>query len=70
MTALAGTAPGKPKRPSRGALVAKIAASTYQGVSRAYVFDENHRIKGDDAYLYGVRDGHYAYLGAAPKATA
>ncbi|MYQ76618.1 MULTISPECIES: bifunctional serine/threonine-protein kinase/ABC transporter substrate-binding protein [unclassified Streptomyces] len=70
VTALAGTTAGRPKRPSRSALVTKIAASTYEGVSRTYVFDENHRIKGDDAHLYGVRDGRYAYLGAAPKATA
>lgn len=70
VTALARTRTGGPKRPSRSALVAKIAASTYEGVSRTYVFDEDHRIKGDDAYLYGVRDGRYVYLGAAPKATA
>ncbi|MFK0099643.1 bifunctional serine/threonine-protein kinase/ABC transporter substrate-binding protein [Streptomyces sp. NPDC091040] len=70
VTALAKTTAGRPKRPSRSALVAKIAASAYEGVSRTYVFDENHRIKGDDAHLYGVRDGRYVYLGAAPKATA
>lgn len=70
VTALAKVTAGRPKRPSRSALVAKIAASTYKGVSRTYAFDEDHRIAGDDAYLYGVRNGRYVYLGAAPKATA
>ncbi|WP_406484775.1 bifunctional serine/threonine-protein kinase/ABC transporter substrate-binding protein [Streptomyces sp. NBC_01563] len=55
------------QRPARAALVAKIAASTYEGVSRTYAFDESHRLKGSDAYLYRVRDGGYHYLGPAPK---
>ncbi|MFJ2093631.1 bifunctional serine/threonine-protein kinase/ABC transporter substrate-binding protein [Streptomyces sp. NPDC087901] len=70
VTALAKGTAARPKRPSRSALVAKIAASTYQGVSRTYTFDEDHRTGGDDAYLYGVRNGRFVYLGAAPKATA
>ncbi|MEV0578514.1 bifunctional serine/threonine-protein kinase/ABC transporter substrate-binding protein [Streptomyces sp. NPDC050392] len=69
VTALA-KGPAGPKRPARSAIVTRIAASSYRGVSRTYAFDEDHRLKGDDAYLYGVRDGRYVYLGAAPKATA
>ncbi|MFE2931866.1 bifunctional serine/threonine-protein kinase/ABC transporter substrate-binding protein [Streptomyces sp. NPDC059278] len=63
LTALAKGA----QRPARAALVEKIAVSTYEGVSRTYAFDESHRLKGSDAYLYGVRDGDYHYLGPAPK---
>lgn len=62
--------PGKPKRPSRTALVAKIAASSFKGVSRTYAFGEGYRLKSGDAHLYGVRNGRYVYLGAAPKAEA
>ncbi|MFI6858843.1 bifunctional serine/threonine-protein kinase/ABC transporter substrate-binding protein [Streptomyces sp. NPDC050421] len=69
VTALAGRT-GTPKRPARAALVARIAASTYKGVARTYAFDEDHQLKGSDAYLYGVRDGRFVHLGAAPKATA
>lgn len=69
VTALAGRT-GTPKRPARAALVARIAASTYKGVSRTYAFDEDHQLKSSDAYLYGVRDGRFVHLGAAPKATA
>ncbi|WNI21709.1 bifunctional serine/threonine-protein kinase/ABC transporter substrate-binding protein [Streptomyces sp. ITFR-16] len=61
---------GRPKRPARAALVKQIAASSYQGVSRTYTFDEDHRLKGADAYLYGVRDGRYVFLGDAPKTKA
>lgn len=72
VSALAGRTggTGTPKRPARAALVAKIATSTYKGVSRTYAFEEDHRLKGSDAYLYGVRDGRFVPLGAAPKATA
>lgn len=66
VTALAKGA-GKPRRPSRTALVAKIAASSYKGISRTYAFGKDHRLKGADACLYGVRNGSYVYLGAAPK---
>lgn len=66
VTALAGRG-AKPVRPTRTALVAKIAASSYKGVSRTYAFDDDHRLKGADAYLYGVRDGRFVHLGAAPK---
>ncbi|ROQ70487.1 serine/threonine protein kinase [Streptomyces sp. 840.1] len=66
VTALAGGGP-KPVRPTRTALVAKIAASSYKGVSRTYAFDELHRLKGADAFLYGVRGGRFVHLGAAPK---
>ncbi|MFD8688741.1 bifunctional serine/threonine-protein kinase/ABC transporter substrate-binding protein [Streptomyces sp. NPDC059651] len=61
---------GTPERPERAALVAGIAASSYKGVSRTYAFDEDHRLKGSDAYLYGVRNGRFVPLGAAPKPTA
>uniref|UniRef100_A0AAU2VKU0 Bifunctional serine/threonine-protein kinase/ABC transporter substrate-binding protein n=1 Tax=Streptomyces sp. NBC_00008 TaxID=2903610 RepID=A0AAU2VKU0_9ACTN len=67
VTGLAGSG-AKPVRPTRTALVAKIAGSSYKGVSRTYAFDELHRLKGADAYLYGVRDGRFVHLGAAPKA--
>lgn len=67
VTALAGSGP-KPVRPTRTALVAKIAASSYKGVSRTYAFDELHRLKGADAFLYAVRGGRFVHLGAAPKA--
>lgn len=67
VTALAGSG-AEPVRPTRTALVAKIAGSSYKGVSRTYAFDELHRLKGADAYLYGVRDGRFVHLGAAPKA--
>ncbi|MBO0915295.1 bifunctional serine/threonine-protein kinase/ABC transporter substrate-binding protein [Streptomyces laculatispora] len=66
VTALAGNG-AKPVRPTRTALVAKIADSSYMGVSRTYAFDESHRLKGADAYLYGVRDGRFVHLGAAPR---
>lgn len=69
VTALAGGR-GTPKRPARAALVAKIAASSYKGVSRTYAFGEDHQLKSSDAYLYAVRDGRFVHLGAAPKATA
>ncbi|MZD07962.1 ABC transporter substrate-binding protein [Streptomyces sp. SID5785] len=59
-----------PRRPARSALVTKIGASSFRGVSRTYSFDKNHRLKGADAHLYGVRNGRYQYLGAAPKNTA
>ncbi|MEU3214920.1 bifunctional serine/threonine-protein kinase/ABC transporter substrate-binding protein [Streptomyces sp. NPDC006971] len=55
------------RRPTRAALVEKIAASTYQGVSRTYAFDEDHRLKSSDAFLCTVRDGGYHYLGRAPR---
>ncbi|MFF1647774.1 bifunctional serine/threonine-protein kinase/ABC transporter substrate-binding protein [Streptomyces sp. NPDC058240] len=55
------------QRPARSALVAGIAAATYEGVSRTYAFDDTHRLKGSDAYLYGVRGGAYHYLGRAPR---
>ncbi|MFF1924733.1 bifunctional serine/threonine-protein kinase/ABC transporter substrate-binding protein [Streptomyces sp. NPDC058221] len=67
VTALAKAPAGTPKRPTRTALVKRIAASSYKGTGRTYTFDEDHRLKGDDAYLYGVRNGRYVYLGAAPK---
>lgn len=66
VTAFAGGGP-EPVRPTRTALVAKIAASSYKGVSRTYAFDELHRLKGADAFLYGVRGGRFVHLGAAPK---
>ncbi|MFJ5817097.1 bifunctional serine/threonine-protein kinase/ABC transporter substrate-binding protein [Streptomyces sp. NPDC093108] len=55
------------QRPARAALVTGIASATYEGVSRTYVFDEAHRLKRSGAYLYGVRDGGYRYLGRAPR---
>ncbi|MEV0786454.1 bifunctional serine/threonine-protein kinase/ABC transporter substrate-binding protein [Streptomyces sp. NPDC050423] len=67
VTALAKGPSGRPRRPTRTALVARIAASSYKGIARTYAFDEGHRLKSRDAYLYGVRNGSYAYLGAAPK---
>ncbi|MFE7425691.1 bifunctional serine/threonine-protein kinase/ABC transporter substrate-binding protein [Streptomyces sp. NPDC057545] len=71
-TATAGPTPraGEARRPTRAALVEKIAASTYQGVSRTYAFDEDHRLKSSDAYLYTVRNGGYHYLGRAPRTAA
>ncbi|MEU3653753.1 bifunctional serine/threonine-protein kinase/ABC transporter substrate-binding protein [Streptomyces sp. NPDC032161] len=61
---------GKARRPTRAALVARIAASTYEGVSRTYAFDEDHRLKGSDAFLYTVRNGGYHYVGRAPRTGA
>ncbi|MEL5958784.1 bifunctional serine/threonine-protein kinase/ABC transporter substrate-binding protein [Streptomyces sp. CLV115] len=57
----------KNRPPARAALVAKIAASSYQGVSRDYAFGKDNRLKGMTAYLYGVRDGAFRYLGPAPQ---
>ncbi|MFF8710706.1 bifunctional serine/threonine-protein kinase/ABC transporter substrate-binding protein [Streptomyces sp. NPDC015184] len=53
--------------PARTALVKKIAASSYQGVSRDYAFGEDYRLKGITAHLHGVRDGAFRYLGPAPQ---
>ncbi|MFI9628382.1 bifunctional serine/threonine-protein kinase/ABC transporter substrate-binding protein [Streptomyces sp. NPDC052042] len=61
---------GEARRPARAALVARIAASTYKGISRTYAFDEDHRLKGSDAFLYTVRNGGYHYLGRAPGSGA
>ncbi|MGW2106538.1 bifunctional serine/threonine-protein kinase/ABC transporter substrate-binding protein [Streptomyces sp. NPDC001948] len=58
----------KNRPPARAALVAKIAASSYHGISRDYAFDENQRFKGQAAHLYGVREGAFRYLG--PLATS
>uniref|UniRef100_A0AAU3GQZ0 Bifunctional serine/threonine-protein kinase/ABC transporter substrate-binding protein n=1 Tax=Streptomyces sp. NBC_01401 TaxID=2903854 RepID=A0AAU3GQZ0_9ACTN len=55
------------KRPARTALVARIAKSVYQGVSRTYVFDEDQLLVGNDAYLYRVEKGRYRFVGPAPK---
>ncbi|MFE6665310.1 bifunctional serine/threonine-protein kinase/ABC transporter substrate-binding protein [Streptomyces sp. NPDC057697] len=61
------TALGRPDRPpARSALVAKIAASSYRGVSRDYAFDESHRLKGQAAHVHTVRGGAFHYLGPAP----
>ncbi|MFF9567152.1 bifunctional serine/threonine-protein kinase/ABC transporter substrate-binding protein [Streptomyces sp. NPDC014685] len=57
----------KNRPPARSALVKKIAASSYQGVSRDYAFGEGYRLKGLTAHLYGVRDGAFRYLGPAPQ---
>ncbi|MFD0025886.1 bifunctional serine/threonine-protein kinase/ABC transporter substrate-binding protein [Streptomyces sp. NPDC058382] len=68
VTALTKGTAGKPKRTTRTALVTRIAASSYKGIARTYAFGEDHRIKNaGDAYVYGVRNGSYAYLGTAPK---
>ncbi|MFD4032550.1 bifunctional serine/threonine-protein kinase/ABC transporter substrate-binding protein [Streptomyces sp. NPDC058637] len=56
-----------PERPSRTALVARIAKSTYKGVSRTYAFDEKQILVGKDAYLYRVENGRYRFVGPAPK---
>ncbi|MGW4232748.1 bifunctional serine/threonine-protein kinase/ABC transporter substrate-binding protein [Streptomyces sp. NPDC004980] len=56
-----------PKRPSRTALVARIAKSTYKGISRTYAFDEKQILVGKDAYLYRVENGRYRFVGPAPK---
>lgn len=58
------------KRPSRAALVARIARSVHQGVSRTYVFDETQTLDGKDAYLYRVENGRYRFVGSAPKTAA
>ncbi|MER5552361.1 bifunctional serine/threonine-protein kinase/ABC transporter substrate-binding protein [Streptomyces sp. NPDC002793] len=57
-----------PKRPARAALVARIAGSTYKGISRTYAFDEKQILVGDDACLYRVENGRYRFVGPAPKA--
>ncbi|WP_405387657.1 bifunctional serine/threonine-protein kinase/ABC transporter substrate-binding protein [Streptomyces sp. NBC_01102] len=57
-----------PERPSRTALVARIARSTYKGISRTYAFDEKQILVGKDAYLYRVENGRYRFVGPAPKA--
>ncbi|MFE9727823.1 bifunctional serine/threonine-protein kinase/ABC transporter substrate-binding protein [Streptomyces sp. NPDC005794] len=57
-----------PKRPARTALVARIARSTYKGISRTYAFDEKQNLVGGDAYLYRVENGRYRFVGPAPKA--
>ncbi|MYU32156.1 ABC transporter substrate-binding protein [Streptomyces sp. SID8358] len=67
LTAAAGTAG---KRPTRAALVARIAASTYKGISRTYAFDDDRMLVADDAHLYRAEQGRYRYLGAAPKTGA
>ncbi|MFE8005780.1 bifunctional serine/threonine-protein kinase/ABC transporter substrate-binding protein [Streptomyces sp. NPDC057418] len=58
-----------PERPGRTALVARIARSTYQGISRTYAFDEKQTLVGGDAYLYRVENGRYRFVGPAPKGT-
>ncbi|WP_406408122.1 bifunctional serine/threonine-protein kinase/ABC transporter substrate-binding protein [Streptomyces halstedii] len=55
------------KRPTRAALVARIAASTYRGISRTYAFDKDGTLDGDDAHLYRAEQGRYRYLGPAPE---
>ncbi|MFB7917364.1 bifunctional serine/threonine-protein kinase/ABC transporter substrate-binding protein [Streptomyces sp. NPDC056061] len=65
LAALTALARGK-QPPTRAALVAKIAASAYHGISRDYAFDADHRLKGQAAHLHGVRDGAFRYLGPAP----
>ncbi|MFD3789939.1 bifunctional serine/threonine-protein kinase/ABC transporter substrate-binding protein [Streptomyces cyaneofuscatus] len=55
-------------RPTRAALVAAITTSTYEGVSRAYAFDEERQLLvGRDAHLHRVEGGRYRYLGPAPE---
>ncbi|MFG3526767.1 bifunctional serine/threonine-protein kinase/ABC transporter substrate-binding protein [Streptomyces sp. NPDC047917] len=58
----------KNRPPARAALVAKIAASSYHGISRDYAFGEGNRLKGQAAHLHGVRGGAFRYLG--PLATS
>ncbi|MFC9860506.1 MULTISPECIES: bifunctional serine/threonine-protein kinase/ABC transporter substrate-binding protein [unclassified Streptomyces] len=59
----------RPVRPGRAAVVAEIAASPYEGISRTYAFDKRQALVGQDAHLYRVENGRYRYLGAAPKPT-
>jgi hypothetical protein len=66
-TPSAGT-PSADGRPGRAALVAAIAASRYEGISRTYAFDEERQqLVGQDAHLYRAEGGRYRYLGPAPK---
>lgn len=58
----------KNRPPARADLVAKIAASSYHGISRDYAFGEGNRLKGQAAHLHGVRGGAFHYLG--PLATS
>ncbi|MFJ4501892.1 bifunctional serine/threonine-protein kinase/ABC transporter substrate-binding protein [Streptomyces sp. NPDC088864] len=58
----------KNRPPARADLVAKIAASSYHGISRDYAFGEGNRLKGQAAHLHGVRGGAFRYLG--PLATS
>ncbi|MER5741815.1 bifunctional serine/threonine-protein kinase/ABC transporter substrate-binding protein [Streptomyces sp. NPDC002225] len=60
----------KNRPPARSALVAKIASSTYRGISRTYAFGEELRLKNFDGHLHGVRDGAFRYLGPAPTKTS
>ncbi|MFJ7058129.1 bifunctional serine/threonine-protein kinase/ABC transporter substrate-binding protein [Streptomyces microflavus] len=63
----AGT-PSGDGRPGRAALVAAIATSRYEGISRTYAFDEERQqLVGQDAHLYRAEGGRYRYLGPAPK---
>ncbi|MCW5254707.1 bifunctional serine/threonine-protein kinase/ABC transporter substrate-binding protein [Streptomyces sp. SHP 1-2] len=54
---------GKNRPPARADLIAKIAASSYHGISRDYTFGEGNRLKGQAAHLHGVRGGTFRYLG-------
>ncbi|MEV5600770.1 bifunctional serine/threonine-protein kinase/ABC transporter substrate-binding protein [Streptomyces sp. NPDC052299] len=58
----------KNRPPARADLVAKIAASSYHGISRDYAFGKGNRLKGQAAHLHGVRGGAFHYLG--PLATS
>ncbi|XMN05725.1 bifunctional serine/threonine-protein kinase/ABC transporter substrate-binding protein [Streptomyces griseobrunneus] len=63
-----GSTPSADGRPGRAALVAAIATSRYEGISRTYAFDEERQqLVGQDAHLYRAEGGRYRYLGPAPK---
>jgi branched-chain amino acid transport system substrate-binding protein len=52
-----------PKQITREALLTKLRAATYQGITKTFKFDQNGEYVGEDIFLYTVKGGKIEYTG-------
>lgn len=66
---LVATAAGG-RRPTRAALLTALGQGTFQGLTKAFTFDERRQVTGNTYFTHKVEGGRMRYVGPALQPAA